>query len=312
MQRTIFCFLLFIILVSCTALKRSDRAAERMQNFVIDISRYVKKQNNNFILIPQNGVELVFNNADIHMGFNTQYMQAIDGIAVEELYYNGKYLPDHERISMLRKIKSYKKILVSEYVEDDRLKLDAYMRNQNEGFICFVRTKKNYDYICIPDTIPNENALDINSLSDARNFLYLINSNNFSSKKEIIQSLSATNFDVIILDLFFQDTAFTKSEIEKLKRKANGAKRVVLSYINIGAAEKFRYYWKKSWGLHHPLWIKKKYEGYDDEFWVKFWKKNWQQIIYGTDDSYMRKILSAGFDGAYLDNVEAYYFLYYD
>jgi len=61
----------------------------------------------------------------------------------------------------------------------------------------------------------------------------------------------------------------------------------------------------------HPLFIKRKYEGYDDEYWVRFWKPEWHKIIYGNDDSYIKKILDAGFDGAYLDNVEAYYFLYF-
>ncbi|MBL0317621.1 MAG: hypothetical protein IPP69_18435 [Flavobacteriales bacterium] len=44
---------------------------------------------------------------------------------------------------------------------------------------------------------------------------------------------------------------------------------------------------------------------------MKFWNKEWQEIIYGNDASYTKKILDAGFDGAYLDNVEAFYFLYF-
>jgi len=39
-----------------------------------------------------------------------------------------------------------------------------------------------------------------------------------------------------------------------------------LAYINIGAAEKFRYYWNPNWKLGNLKWIKKKYQGYDDEF----------------------------------------------
>lgn len=113
------------------------------------------------------------------------------------------------------------------------------------------------------------------------------------------------------MTFFFDGVEFTSSEINQLKIKANGGKRLVISYINIGSAEKFRYYWGKNWGLHHPSWLKRKYDGYDDEFWVKFWKKEWQQIIYSNNNSYMKKIINAGFDGAYLDNVEAYYFLYY-
>ncbi len=63
--------------------------------------------------------------------------------------------------------------------------------------------------------------------------------------------------------------------------------------------------------LHRPNWLKKAYDGYEDEIWVEFWNEDWQNIIYGKNDSYTRKIIDARFDGVYLDNVEAYYFLYY-
>jgi cysteinyl-tRNA synthetase len=116
---------------------------------------------------------------------------------------------------------------------------------------------------------------------------------------------------VVLIDLYYEDTPLGAADIERLKTKKNGGRRLVISYISIGSAEKYRYYWKKGWGPHHPLWLKKKYDGYPDECWVKFWKKAWQEIIYGNDDSYMKKIIDAGFDGAYLDNVEAYYALYH-
>jgi len=201
--------------------------------------------------------------------------------------------------------------MVSEFVTDNNNTSDAFLRNYSEGFICFTRSSDNYHYKQIPDSIPYENTSNITNLSLAQNYLYLINTDNYSSKQEMINAISATNFDVILIDLFFEGTEFTSSEINQLKTKANGGQRLVISYVNIGSAEKFRYYWKKNWGLHHPLWLKRKYDGYDDEFWVKFWKKDWQEIIYGNDNSYMKKIINAGFDGAYLDNVEAYYFLYY-
>jgi cysteinyl-tRNA synthetase len=158
----------------------------------------------------------------------------------------------------------------------------------------------------------HSNTANITNLSDAQNYLYLISTDNYSSKQEMIHAISATNFDVVLVDLFFNETEFTVSEVNQLKTKANGGKRLVISYISIGSAEKYRYYWKKDWGLHHPLWLKKKYDGYTDEFWVNFWEKEWQTIIYGNDNSYMKKIITAGFDGAYLDNVEAYYFLFHN
>jgi|GEM_PF-2208311 len=61
----------------------------------------------------------------------------------------------------------------------------------------------------------------------------------------MINAISSTNFDVVLIDLFFMGIAFASSEINQLKRKVNGGQRLVISYINIDAAEKFHYYWKK-------------------------------------------------------------------
>lgn len=295
----------------CFKEKRSDKAALKMQDFVVDISNYARSYDPDFIIIPQNGIELAFNNIDPNEGQNSTYMSAVDGFGVEELFYNGAYALDNERLSMLQQLRSSKKVMVAEYLTSNADVADAINRNYNEGFICFPRTAGNYDYLQIPDSVIHPNANAITDLSLAQNYLYLISTDNFPSKQAMINAITATNFDLVLIDLFFEGEAWTPAEVNQLKTKANGGQRKVISYINIGSAEKFRYYWKKGWGLHHPLWLKRKYEGYDDEFWVKFWKKDWQEIIYGNDDSYMKKIVDAGFDGAYLDNVEAYYFAYY-
>ncbi|MGQ9708740.1 MAG: hypothetical protein ACUVUR_07715 [bacterium] len=39
---------------------------------------------------------------------------------------------------------------------------------------------------------------------------------------------------------------------------------------------------------------------------LRYWEKGWQSIIYGNDSSYLKKILDAGFDGVYLDVVDAF------
>lgn len=300
-----------IALFSCAKENSSDKAAEKMQDFVISISNYAKGYNPEFIIIPQNGIELAFNHIEPNDGQNTAYLNSIDGLGVEELFYNGTYALDAERLSILQQLKASKRIMVSEFVIVDNDILDALSRNYSEGFIPFVRSSNNYHYKQIPDSVPSENGIDITSISLAQNYLYLISTDNYSSKQDMVNAIQQTNFDIVLIDLFFEGEEFTSNEINQLKKKANGAQRLVISYINIGSAEKFRYYWKENWRLHHPSWLKRKYEGYDDEFWVEFWGKDWKNIIYGNDNSYTKKIIDAGFDGAYLDNVEAYYFLYY-
>ena len=282
-----------------------------MQEFVVGISHYARNLKPSFIIIPQNGEALAFNNADPDEGLNDGFLSSIDGIGVEEIFYNGDLATDDYRLSMLRQIKATKKIMVSEFVSNSSNVQDGYDRNYGEGFIAFVRDINNYDYQYIPSVIQNESTLNVTNLSLAKNYLYLISNQMFSSKQEMISAIAETNFDAVIIDLFFEDSEFTKDDLNQIRKKKNGGQRLLLSYVSIGSAEKYRYYYKKGWGHHHPLWLKKKYDGYPDEFWVKFWKDDWQSIIYGNDESYIKKIVDAGFDGAYLDNVEAYYFLYY-
>lgn len=298
------------VFIGCSKERRTDKASEKMQQFVKDISSYARGIYSDFIVIPQNGIELAFKYTDIEEGLDESYVNAIDGLGVEELFYDGSLNVDDERIEMLDIAKDKLQVMIADFVSDDTDISDAYQRSADKGYIAFSRSSGNYDYKDIPGNPYNENDDDINQLSDAENYLYLISNTEFSSKKEMIDSLKNTNFDVLLIDLFFEDDSFTKPEIEELKVKANGGKRLVISYINVGAAENWRYYWKSDWKLHKPNWLKKEYDGYDDEIWVKFWKSEWQDIIFGNDNSYTKKIINAGFDGAYLDNVEAYYFLY--
>jgi cysteinyl-tRNA synthetase len=64
------------------------KAAVKMQDFVIDISKYARSIDSNFVIIPQNGPELAFEKLNTGGKFRKAYIDAIDGIAVEDLFYN--------------------------------------------------------------------------------------------------------------------------------------------------------------------------------------------------------------------------------
>lgn len=299
-----------LFLFSCKE-KKTMKAGVKMQDFIIGISDYARSQDPDFILIPQNGEEILFEDIDPEKGLRSDLIQAIDGYGVEELFYNGdSYAPDDYRLGMLRQVNSSLKVMVADYLSNADA-TGSFQATDAEQFIAFPRENANYDYKYIPSTVHHENANNIQTLTQAQNYLYLISTDNYSDKATFLSAIQQTNFDVVIIDAFFGDELLSSSEVTSLKTKLNGGQRLVISYMNIGSAEKYRYYWKKSWGLHHPLWLKKKYDGYKDEIWVKFWKDEWQEIIYGNDDSYTKKLLNAGFDGAYLDNIEGFYFLYH-
>jgi cysteinyl-tRNA synthetase, unknown class len=295
------------------AVKQKDvnvNAAEKMQKFVIGISDYAKKHKSDFLIIPQNGVELAFKQADYKSGVNEKYLAAIDGLAVEELFYYETLNIDSLRLLNLRKLKRIT-VLNSDFVKEDSDVADAKERNKNEGFVPFVRTESNYHYHKIPDFIPNKNFDDVTKIGDIKNYLYLINPQEYDSREEYVAALAKTDYDLVTVDLFFDKyNPLTPEQVAKLKKKSNGSKRLVVCYMNIGAAENWRYYWNPNWKLGSPAFLKKPYEGYENEIYVEYWNPAWQKIIYGNDDSYLKKIIDAGFDGVYLDNTEAYYELY--
>jgi cysteinyl-tRNA synthetase len=157
-----------------------------------------------------------------------------------------------------------------------------------------------------PEIPYNENSDDITQISQAKNFLYLINTENFETKQDFINAVSATNYDVIIMDLFHNETAFGSTEIEQLKTKFNGGKRLVICYMSIGEAEDYRYYWQTSWETNKPEWLEPENPEWEGNYKVRYWDSEWQDIIFGNDNSYLKKILDAGFNGVYLDIIDGF------
>jgi len=111
---------------------------------------------------------------------------------------------------------------------------------------------------------------------------------------------------MIIIDLFHFEEAYTSEEIDKLKTKPNGNKRLVVCYLSIGEAEDYRYYWQSGWKTDKPGWLELENPDWEGNYKVKYWDNTWQQMIYGKPDSYLDKIMCAGFDGTYLDLVDSF------
>ena len=78
------------------------------------------------------------------------------------------------------------------------------------------------------------------------------------------------------------------------------------SYISIGEAEDYRFYWDSDWKTNKPAWLEKENPNWKGNYKVRYWESDWQSIIYGTDGSYLKKIIDSGFDGAYLDIIDAF------
>jgi cysteinyl-tRNA synthetase len=78
--------------------------------------------------------------------------------------------------------------------------------------------------------------------------------------------------------------------------------------MSIGQSENYRWYWDPDWEKTPPSWLDVPDGVWAGDHWVRYWDPGWQQIIYGTSDSYLDQILALGFDGVYLDRVDAYWY----
>lgn len=305
-----------LLFLSCSNDDNSIDYKQKMRQFVIGISQYAKAIKPNFFIIPQNGIELVTVNGDATGQPHTEYLNAIDGNGQEDLFYgyeNDDQPTPSDWTSYIIEFLNISKnagntILVTDYCSTHANMDDSYVKNFNAGYISFAANHRELDNIPdFPNPIYRENSGEINNLSDAKNFLYLINTTNYASKADFINAITATNYDVIIIDLFFKDgTSFTSAEITQLKNKANGGKRIVIAYMSIGEAENYRYYWQSSWNTNRPGWLDAENPNWPGNYKVRYWDPEWQQIIFGNDSSYLKKIADANFDGVYLDIIDAF------
>lgn len=293
-----------------------NKYRQDMRNFVQAIHACAKKIKPGFIVIPQNGHELLTENGEEKGVLEINYCAAIDGVGREDLFYGYEEdnipTPESERNYMLAFMdlaeKNGKEVLVTDYCWTKLFVDNSYQQNTARGYISFAADHRELDNIPAYPTHPyNINASDITALGEARNFLYLLNSGSFKTKTAFLNSVKNTNYDLIIIDLFYNGSEeLNSNEIVSLKVKSNGGARLVLAYMSIGEAEDYRYYWKPEWEKNPPSWLAEENPDWPGNYNVRYWDLAWQAIIYGNDNSYLKKILDAGFDGVYLDIIDAF------
>jgi cysteinyl-tRNA synthetase, unknown class len=134
-------------------------------------------------------------------------------------------------------------------------------------------------------------------------------------EKENINKLDDTEYDMLVVEPgfnFSEDSYDTEYLVQHLKNKPGGSKRILLAYIDIGQAENYRDYWAENWvaptstSIGSPdFLITIDPDGWSGNYPVAYWDKSWQDLWIG-DTGIIKKIAGYGFDGVYLDWVEAY------
>jgi cysteinyl-tRNA synthetase, unknown class len=135
--------------------------------------------------------------------------------------------------------------------------------------------------------------------------------------------LIPAEIDLLVVD-YSARRADTAQNIEALRTKPDGTKRIVLCYLSIGEAENYRAYWQRRWATNPPAWLGPENPAWKGNFAVDYWHPEWQRHIvdparaalstwdrlrlalFPQARPYLDQIIEAGFDGVYLDRIDAY------
>jgi cysteinyl-tRNA synthetase, unknown class len=151
-----------------------------------------------------------------------------------------------------------------------------------------------------------------NPLTHVRHFMYQLQA---LDEDEAIEALAASPYDMLVLEPGhnFSDVSYdTAAMVKALMWKPDGSKRILLAYIDIGQAEDYRAYWDKTWrapdkgrrGTPDFL-ITVDPDGWAGNYPVAYWSRDWKALWLGQT-GIVAELAAFGFDGIYLDWVEAY------
>jgi cysteinyl-tRNA synthetase len=106
-----------------------------------------------------------------------------------------------------------------------------------------------------------------------------------------------------------EENRFQADDIAEVKNSPGGPK-TVLAYLSIGEAEDYRWYWDENWDADGdgepdpgaPSWLGSSNPDWPGNYKVQYWDQDWQAIV----REYLDTIIAIGYDGVYLDVVDAY------
>lgn len=149
-----------------------------------------------------------------------------------------------------------------------------------------------------------------NPFAGAKSWAYQLKNLGPDQRKAIADS----SYDLMVVDHarsldsdVGHEVQLTREEVAAMQKKPDGSRRIVIAYLSIGEAENYRYYWKPAWNKQRPAWMKAESKEWKGNYLVQYWNPEWQRIIFGNPESFVDRILAAGFDGFYIDRSDAYY-----
>jgi len=132
-----------------------------------------------------------------------------------------------------------------------------------------------------------------------------------------LDALAKSNYDLLVVEPTALVTGNAGFDMKAMLAKLRAGKpdRIILAYLDACQAESFRTYWQKSWkaptktakGVPDFI-LTPDPDGWSDDYTVAYWDPRWQAIFATDKDAQVHQVMNAGFDGVYLDWIDAWDF----
>jgi cysteinyl-tRNA synthetase len=116
-----------------------------------------------------------------------------------------------------------------------------------------------------------------------------------------LNEIAQSPFHMLLMDFSRDGSLAGRYQPEELARLRQGG-RLLVAYLSVGEAESYRSYWNPSWRPGRPAWLGKTNPNWEGNYKVRYWDPAWQKLLAET----ARQIVGQGYDGVFLDVVDAY------
>jgi cysteinyl-tRNA synthetase len=128
-----------------------------------------------------------------------------------------------------------------------------------------------------------------------------------------VDALADSDYELIVVEPVRSLEGAEEFDTAGMVSRLHGEGKLVLAYLDVGEAEDYRGYWGDDWiapSADEPgepdFLITVDPDGWSGNYPVAFWDERWKEIVIGDQNSLVDMVLDDGFDGVYLDWIEAY------
>ncbi|MDR3436910.1 hypothetical protein [Telmatospirillum sp.] len=316
-----------------TPLENIPNHRQFMRDIIIELSTYAKAKAGQFTILMRDAPELLIKQQrewDWESGrdldgaaegkftpvgdVNRELLKAIDGILIDGLFCGrdavNQPTDEAETKTLLAAVDALKKegrdTLSIEYATGKKEIAEASRKTGHARVLSYLAGDRLLGRVPHGHP-PQENPDHVMDLKNAKNFLPMASSTSFGNRDDWVTALTTTNYDLLVIDPFWRGAEpLTAKDVQALKMKRLGSRRLVFATLSLGRAIDTRPYWKKEWKVGNPAWLVAPDPNAPGQMMVSYWEAEWKELL----GLYMQGLLGLGFDGVVFDHADAY--LYFE